>query len=107
VPSFLLAAIARADGQCRERLHQAARAGDGADQREAVECSPVLIAVVNGAADPLIKLDYVESVAFRKLWSGRCHRLDGGHAPFWHAAAEFNDLVRQFLADVNTGAAPH
>ena len=107
VPPFLVPAIARADGRCRERLLQAARAGDGADQRQAVESSPVPTAVVNGAADPLIKLDYVESVAFQKLWSGRCHRLDAGHAPFWHAAADFNELVGRFLADVNMGAAPH
>ena len=80
VPAFLLPAITRADGRCRERLFQVARAGDGADQRLAVEASPVPIAVINGAADPLIKLDYVESVAFRKLWSGRCHRLNGGGA---------------------------
>ena len=101
IEPFVLQAIARADGRCRERLFQAARAGDGADQRRSVEHSPVPIAVINGAADPLIKLDYVESVAFRNLWDGRCHRLDGGHAPFWHAATEFTDLVRRFLADVS------
>ena len=107
VEPFLLQAIARADGRCRERLFQAAQAGHGVDQRLAVEASPVPIAVINGAADPLIKLDYVESVAFRKLWSGRSHRLDGGHAPFWHAAADFNALLERFLADVSSGATRH
>ena len=105
VEPFLSRAIVRSDGRCRERLFQAARAGEGVDQRLAVERSSVPIAVINGAADPLINLDYIDTVTFPKLWSGRCHRLDAGHAPFWHAATEFNLLVSRFMADVTEGAA--
>lgn len=101
VPPFLREAICRADGRCRQRLFEAARAGEGIDQRVAVETSKVPIAVINGGDDPLIKLDYVDSIAFGNLWSGRCLRLSGvGHAPFWHAAEEFNAIVERFLSDV-------
>jgi pimeloyl-ACP methyl ester carboxylesterase len=101
VEPFLRAAITRADGRFRQRLFEAARAGEGVEQRVAVEKSSVPIAVVNGADDRLINLDYADAVAYGNLWDRRCHRLGGvGHAPFWHASSEFNSLVERFLEDV-------
>lgn len=98
---FLPAAIRRADGRFRQILFEAARAGAGPDQRLTVERSDVPIAVVNGSADPLIKLDYLDGVAYGNLWEGRCHRLaDTGHAPFWHRPAQFNSILERFLGDV-------
>lgn len=101
VAPFLPSAVRRTDGRFRQILFEAARAGAGPDQRLAVERSTVPIAVVNGSDDPLIKLDYLDSVAYGNLWDGRCHRLPNvGHAPFWHAPAEFNALLERFLCDV-------
>ena len=106
VKPFLRDAIGRSDGRCRQGLFEASRAGLGVDQRLAVEASALPIAVVNGAADPLIRLDYLDSLAYRNLWRGRCHRLDGaGHAAFWHAAGAFNALMDGFLHDVEGKAA--
>jgi pimeloyl-ACP methyl ester carboxylesterase len=98
---FLRQAMVRADGRFRKRLFEAARAGEGVDQRLTVESSPIPIAVVNGAADRLVNLDYIDSVAFANLWEGRCHRLAGlGHAPFWEGASEFNPFLMRFLQDL-------
>ena len=105
IQPFLREAIRRSDGRCREQMFAAARMGQGVDQRLTIERSTVPLAVINGSADPLIKLDYLDGIAYRKLWNGRCHRLDGaGHAPFWHAADEFNALAGQFLDAVEAGA---
>lgn len=99
VEPFLQQAIRRADGRCREQLFAAARMGLGADQRLTIERSTVPVAVINGSADPLIRLDYLDGIAFGNLWERRCHRLEGaGHAPFWHAADAFNAMAGQFLA---------
>ncbi|WP_052214605.1 alpha/beta fold hydrolase [Belnapia sp. F-4-1] len=101
VEPFLQGAIGRSDGRCRQGLFEASRAGLGVDQRLAVEGSALPVAVINGAADPLIRLDYLDDVAYRNLWEERCHRLDGaGHAPFWHAADAFNALVGRFLGEL-------
>ncbi len=100
---FLQDAVARADGRFRKRLFEAARAGEGVNQRLIVESSSVLIAVVNGGADHLVKLDYFDTVAYANLWEGRCHRLSGlGHAPFWEAQEEFTPVLERFLRDVET-----
>jgi pimeloyl-ACP methyl ester carboxylesterase len=103
VEPFLRDAVARSDGRFRKRLFEAARAGEGVDQRLMVETSPVPLAVVNGDDDPLINLDYIDSVAYANLWEGRCHRLAGlGHAPFRHAAA-FDPILERFLQRVEAG----
>ena len=74
------------DGRFRNRLFEAARSGLGADQRHIVETSHVALAVVNGAEDPLVKLDDLDSLGYANIWSSRCHRLPGlSHAPFWQA----------------------
>jgi pimeloyl-ACP methyl ester carboxylesterase len=103
---FLRDAVVRADGRFRKRIFEASRAGEGVDQRLTVETSPVPLAVMNGGADRLINLDYVDTVAYANLWDGRCHRLPGlGHAPFWEAPAIFNPVLERFLRDVETGRA--
>ena len=100
-------AALRTDGRMRKRLFEAARAGLGVDQRRTVESSRIPLAVVNGAADPLIKLDYFDTVAYANLWEGRCHRLPGaGHAPFWEAPDEFAPLLQRFLLDIRRHSAP-
>jgi pimeloyl-ACP methyl ester carboxylesterase len=104
---FLREAVARADGRFRERLFDAARAGEGVNQRLIVETVPVPVAVVNGGADRVVNLDYVDTVAYANLWEGRCHRLSGlGHAPFWEAPADFDPILERFLRDVATGRGP-
>ena len=104
--AFLRLAVARADGRFRKRLLEAARAGEGVDQRLIVESSPVPLAVVNGGADRIVNLDYFDTVAFANLWEGGCHRLSGlGHAPFWEAPSDFNPILERFLQDVEAGRA--
>jgi pimeloyl-ACP methyl ester carboxylesterase len=103
VPPFLREAIARADGRFRKRLFEAQRAGAGTDQRRVVESSLVPLAVVNGGKDPIVNLDYIDSVAYANLWRGHCSRLSGaGHASFWHDANQFNFVLESFLRDVDT-----
>jgi len=65
----------------------------------------VPLAVVNGAADTIINLDYIDGLDYANLWRGRCHRLAGlGHAPFWQMPELFNPLLRAFLADLDRDA---
>ena len=97
----LRAAMARADGRARRIMFEAARAGTGINQRQVAEHFAKPLAVVNGAADTMINLDYCDGIAYANLWSGQCHRLPGaGHAPFREQPAAFNTLLARFLADI-------
>jgi len=100
---FLYEAVARSDGRCRQRLFESARAGEGLDHRQTVASSPIPLAVVNGAANRLINIDYLDLLAYASLWEGQCLRLPGlGHAPFWESPEVFNPLLERFLHDVAT-----
>lgn len=62
------------------------------------------IAVVNGADDAIINLDYFDTVNFADLWEGQCYRLPGvGHAPFWAVPEKFNPLLERFLEYTGAG----
>lgn len=99
---FLRTAIERTDGLMRKTLFEAARAGAGVNQRRVVENLPVPLAVVNGADDPFVNLDYIDSLDYANLWEGRCHRLPGAkHAPLWEVPALFNPVLERFLDDVS------
>ena len=58
VEPFLREAVTHADSRFRNRLFEAARAGEGVTQRHIVETSPVPVAAVNGGADRAVNLDY-------------------------------------------------
>jgi len=51
------------------------------------------LAIVNGAEDPLVNLDYVSGLAYGNLWENHCFVLRGAaHAPFLQAADAFNGV---------------
>ena len=93
--------VARTDGRARKLMFESFGGGQGVDQRRTVGTSLVPLAVVNGADEPFVDLDYVDGVAYANLWERRCLRLKGlQHAPFWEAPEVFNPILERFLADV-------
>lgn len=98
----LKTALVRADGIARSTLFEARRAGVGADQRKLVESLTMPIAVLNGAEDPFINLDYLlDSISFKNLWRGQCQRIVGaGHAPFLQKPTVFNEISNEYLAEL-------
>lgn len=96
-----LSAVKRADGRTRSMMFAAFLGGNGVDQKRVVEETRIPTAVVNGAADPLVRGDFYETVRWGNLWENEVFALEGiGHAPFWSAPALFNDHLGRFLGDV-------
>ncbi|KAF2626139.1 alpha/beta-hydrolase [Macroventuria anomochaeta] len=90
----------RTDGRARMMMFEAFVEGRGVDQVGVVEGEDVLIAVVNGADEPFINLDYIDELRWKKLWRGECVRLQGRkHAPFWEDIKGFEKLLLEFLKD--------
>ncbi|MGX9966585.1 alpha/beta fold hydrolase [Roseomonas sp. F4] len=99
-PLFKQAAM-RVDGAFRRTLFSQARFGEKSDQRQVVSTTSIPTAVVNGADDPVVNLDYIDGVPFSRLWRRECIRLPGaGHAPFLQNTPAFNDCLQQFLRDL-------
>lgn len=99
--AFWKTAVRRTDGSSRQLMVDAALAGRHFDQRALVETSPVPLAIVNGADDPVINLDYIDSLTFRNLWNRGTVRLENaGHGLHWQRHKEFNLLLDSFLTAV-------
>ena len=99
-PAFL-DMILRADGRMRVNVSKGMMRGDGGDQRRTVENATVPVAIVNGAEDPFVRLNYVAGLSYASLWDQRCHVIEGaGHAPFWQVPETFNPLFNRFVRNV-------
>ena len=45
---------------------------------------------------------YLDEISWNNLWSGGVKIIENeGHAPFWAQPEAFNDVLEQFLNDVN------
>jgi pimeloyl-ACP methyl ester carboxylesterase len=97
-----LAAIARTDGRARELMYAHLLAGGVPDQRAFVESTTVPVAVVNGADDPVVNVDYLSSVRYASLWYRRVHLIaKGGHAPFLTQPKAFEAVFGRFIRSMN------
>lgn len=95
------AAIVRADGRMRPQTSKSLLRGGLSDQRRIVEQSPVPLALINGAADPIVRLKYLNTLSYANLWEGRSHAIsNAGHAPFLSHPSEFNVLLHRFASDM-------
>jgi pimeloyl-ACP methyl ester carboxylesterase len=97
----LRAAVKRADGRLRRMTFENLLAGVPADERKGVEECDVPVALVNGANDPFVNLDYVGGLAYRNLWDNHCYVLrDAGHAVFLDAPEAFSAILKRFAEDM-------
>jgi pimeloyl-ACP methyl ester carboxylesterase len=100
---WMLRDAMRTDGRARMIMFNSVLEGRGVDQVGVVEKENVRIAVVNGADEPFINLDYLDGLKWRNLWRGQCIRLEGRkHAPFWEDPEDFETLLIDFLGDCST-----
>lgn len=98
---WMLAASLRADGRFRPLMLQSAIEGRDLDGRKIAETAAQPLAIVTGGAEPYVNNAFLGKVAYRNLWGGKVHVLEGlGHAPFWQAPDVFNPLFERFLDEV-------
>lgn len=98
--------ILRADPQSRPVAMRSLVSGQGCDQRDTVESSPVPVCLIQGQNDPFARTGYVTGIRGNAIYEGGCKVIAGaGHAPFLDAPGEFNALLADFARDVASGKA--
>jgi len=98
--------ILRADPQSRPVAMRSLVSGQGCDQRDTVESSPVPVCLIQGQNDPFARTGYVTGIRGNAIYEGGCKVIAGaGHAPFLDAPGEFNALLAGFARDVASGKA--
>jgi pimeloyl-ACP methyl ester carboxylesterase len=98
---WMRANVLRTDGRARKRMFEAYRGREGCDQRAVMgKDLGTLVAVVNGAEEQFVDLDYVDNVKFERLWEGKCHRIPGhGHTSFYEGWETFQPFLDRFAKD--------
>lgn len=95
------AALQRTDGRARVTMAGNLFAAEARDQLQLAKTLDLPIAVVSGAADNVVNLDYFEAVPYRQLWQGRGYRIpEAAHAPQSSHPSAFNAVLREFLQEV-------
>ena len=95
--------VARTDGRARCEMFNVVRLGkEGVDQKQTVEETRVSTAVINGAGEEAVDLEYFDIVKWGNLWKGKCFRLEGlGHGPFWEDFGKFEPILKEGAASAS------
>lgn len=93
----LLRMVGRTDGHARYWMVANGMAGRGTDEVATVTDTDRPVAVVQGAADPFLRMDYLEKVPFKTLWQQRPILIPAGHAAHWQAPRAFNEAMMDFV----------
>jgi len=92
---------ARTDGMARETVFATALDDDCVNQKVLVETSNRPLAIINGELDIIISLEHLHSCNYANLWENKIHLIpDQGHAPFWGAPEQFNNILTRFLSEL-------
>lgn len=96
-----VADILATDGRARAGLAASIGQGRFADEVEAVARLRRPLAVLHGAGEQLVSLDYLRAVPAPTLWRGEVQVLPGaGHAPHEETPAAFAALLTDFADDL-------
>jgi pimeloyl-ACP methyl ester carboxylesterase len=97
VPKEHLLTAANTDGNARYWMVKNGMAGVGVDEVETVRTDERPIAILQGASDPFVNIDYIGRLNYRNIWNDGPTLLDAGHAPHWQTPATFNRHMKEFL----------
>jgi pimeloyl-ACP methyl ester carboxylesterase len=100
IPAFFFDDMRRADGQARVAVAQSIRPGGYMDEVEIVRRMHVPLAVVHGAHEQLVSLDYLRKLQMPTLWRRKVQVIQGaGHAPQWEQSETFNALLTELVEE--------
>jgi pimeloyl-ACP methyl ester carboxylesterase len=91
-------ACARTHGLARKLMFESVLSGRAQDEIEIVASMAQRLAVLNGAKDPIVNVDYISKLRYGNLWDGVLYVMsDAGHACFWQKPEVFNPIFGRFL----------
>jgi pimeloyl-ACP methyl ester carboxylesterase len=94
--------ILATDGAARAGLGSSAGAGRFADEIAIVSALRRPLAIVQGADEQLVSLDYLRKLNIPALWRGEVQVIPGtGHAPHQEAPQQFAALLTEFIGDLS------
>lgn len=99
-PAVFRQAILNTDGRARALVGANVVAANYADEVQVVATMRAPLAIVHGAEEQIVNLDYLRSLFIPSLWRGAVQIVPGaGHAPHWEQPERFNTLLAEFVAE--------
>jgi pimeloyl-ACP methyl ester carboxylesterase len=100
--SELVAEYQATDGNARAGLAASVADGRFADELAIIAALPQPLAIVAGAEDQLVNLDYLQKLAVPTLWRGAVQVIaNAGHALQQEVPDQFTALLTDFLGDLD------
>lgn len=97
-----VADILATDGAARAGLMTSLGAGRFIDEVDVVAGLASPLAVLHGAGEQLVSLDYLRALDMPTLWRGEVQVMAGsGHAPHEETPAEFAAVLTEFIDDLD------
>ncbi|PYC63390.1 alpha/beta hydrolase [Micromonospora arborensis] len=102
-----VADILATDGAARAGLGASVGAGRFADEIAVISALRQPLAIVHGAGEQLVSVDYLRKLTIPTLWRGEIQVLAGvGHAPHQEAPQQFAALLSEFIGDLAEAPLP-
>ncbi len=99
-PDIFMEDHIQTDKRVRETLAEVITNKNVRDEVEIVKTLSVPLAVVHGASDQLIDLNYLKSLQYANLYTDDVIIIQGaGHAPHWEQPDAFNSILKKFIME--------
>ncbi|MGW4487102.1 alpha/beta fold hydrolase [Amycolatopsis sp. NPDC004368] len=96
-----VAHILATDPEARAGLGRSLQSADNPDERSIVAGSRVPVAILHGAQEQLVNLEYLRTITSPRLWRGEVQVLPGaGHTPQAETPEAYLALLTEFLDDL-------
>lgn len=101
IPDFFYKDVRRTDPALRSQLLFSVGTLNYSDEVLIAQNMTRPLAVIHGAEDQAVSLEYIRQLALPTLWRGEVQVVEGaGHAVQWEASRVFDRLLRAFIRDI-------
>ncbi|MBY8985379.1 MAG: alpha/beta hydrolase [Candidatus Lokiarchaeota archaeon] len=100
IPQFFIDDINNTDPNARKFLMRNTAKNNLKNEIEIVSNLKIPLAIIHGAHDKLINLEYIKKIQMPSLWKNEIQIIkDAGHSPQWETPDEFNAILEEFVKE--------
>jgi len=100
IPQFFIDDFNNTDPNARKFLMRNTAKNRFKDEIHIVSNLKIPLAIIHGAQDKSISLDYIKKIQMPSLWKNEVHVIkDAGHSPQWETPDEFNSILEEFAKE--------
>jgi len=101
IPQFILDDIKNTDPKARSLMTSSIAANIFHDEIDIVSSLDIPLAIIHGAHDLSVNIDYINKLQIPTLWQGKIQIIENaGHSPQHETPEQFNMILEQFILDL-------